>query len=169
MSDFKEMPVAAQVPYKETFDWPTDVPREIVTADTHGERSAHPLYVSAHTVQTPAVATTIDTTDTTITFQEAYDMSVREMLAIRASKRNDYVGDSSDDLRNYRTTGQFLGTSTYHVMLARLFEKLQRCKVLIIEDTMRAVNDEAVADTLLDIANIALLVKAGLDSGDDGQ
>ena len=76
---------------------------------------------------------------------------------------------TADDLRNYRSTGQFLGTTTYQVMLARIFEKLQRCRVLILENTEQAVNDETIADTLLDIANIALLVKAALDTGDDGR
>lgn len=104
-----------------------------------------------------------------MTFQEAYDMSIRDMLSIRKTKRNDYVGNDLDDLRNYRSTGQFLGTTTYQVMLARMFEKLQRCRVLILENIEQAVSDETIADTLLDIANIALLVKAALDTGDDGR
>lgn len=102
-------------------------------------------------------------------FDEAYATLVDAMLSIHEVKRNDYTAGSPDSLRNYRATGQFLGTSAYEVMLARLFEKLQRCKSLLLEGTERKVLDESTADTLLDIANIALLIAAGLESGDDGR
>jgi len=162
VSTYKEMPVASKVPYNEKFDWPSDV------SDTRTDSTSDPVIVHQTTADDVVLSEKQPLTPN-MTFQEAYDMSIRDMLIIRKTKRNDYVGNDLDDLRNYRSTGQFLGTTTYQVMLARIFEKLQRCRVLILENTEQAVNDETIADTLLDIANIALLVKAALDTGDDGR
>ncbi len=96
-------------------------------------------------------------------FEEAYADAIDKMVAIHDAKRNDYTGGNTDPLANYRASAAIINREAHHIMLARIQEKVNRVGVLF-GDTEQQVADEKVTDTLLDIANIALLILAELES-----
>ena len=71
-------------------------------------------------------------------------------------KANDYTG-GKDPLENYRRSAEVAHTSIELIMLSRVEEKVTRASNLF-SGTKQRVADETVADTMLDIANIALLI-----------
>lgn len=83
------------------------------------------------------------------------------MLDIRKRKRNDYTGNNPDNLANYRLAAQTAGTSVPLLMLGRIQEKVTRASVLL-QGQEQQVLDENLEDTLVDIANISLLIGAEL-------
>jgi hypothetical protein len=85
------------------------------------------------------------------------------MLEIHDTKRNDYTGGKSR-LHNYEASAELIGISTVRNMLSRTHEKVVRVANLT-GDTERQVKDESIEQTLLDIANIALLMAAAIRSG----
>ncbi len=93
-------------------------------------------------------------------FMTNWDALVDTMRKIRLAKQNDYTGGEGP-LANYDATAEFLGSTTELVMLGRMHEKMVRVKNLL-GDTDQMVMDEKIEDTILDIANIALLIGASL-------
>lgn len=96
-------------------------------------------------------------------FEEAYKAAIALMIDIHDTKRNDYTGGNADPLANYRASAAIIDREAHHIMLARIQEKVNRVGVLF-GNTEQQVADEKVTDTLLDIANIALLILAELES-----
>ena len=85
------------------------------------------------------------------------------MLAIHKAKAADYTGGSADPLSNYRQSAQVAGVDAKRIMLARVQEKVKRLSVLLSPNHDTQVKDESVEDTLLDIANIALLIRNDIE------
>lgn len=94
-------------------------------------------------------------------FMTRWTALYEKMLEIRKRKRNDYTGDNPDNLANYRLAAQTAGTSVPLLMLGRVQEKVTRASVLL-QGQEQQVLDENIEDTMLDIANIALLIGAEL-------
>ena len=125
----------------------------------------NPIATTIHTVTYP------DATEDS--FQNRWDKYWNLMREVRNKKHNDYVGASKDNLHNYKRSGTILaeclglpGTDPNHaaraVMLARIFEKGTRVAVML-GGTKRLVADESTVDSLVDIANIALLIAASFE------
>ena len=62
-------------------------------------------------------------------------------------KRNDYGPSTRETWEKYGPIS----------MLVRMDDKMNRFKNLVIDDTKRLVEDESIKDTLLDLANYALI------------
>lgn len=73
-----------------------------------------------------------------------------QMAVIQGAKGMDY-GEESDGLRNLRRRG-------VQGVVARMGDKLSRVEILTQPGRERAVKDESVEDTLLDLANYCLLL-----------
>lgn len=82
--------------------------------------------------------------------------NLEEMMALHERKANDYTG-GGDPLENYRRSAEVAHTSIELIMLSRVAEKVTRASNLF-SGTKQMVADETVADTMLDIANIAMLI-----------
>ncbi len=86
--------------------------------------------------------------------KKEYDREVRrfkelttKMYETFKKKRNDYGPSTRDTWEKYGPIS----------MLVRMDDKMNRFKNLAIDDTKRLVEDESVKDTLLDLANYALI------------
>lgn len=84
------------------------------------------------------------------------------LLDLHTAKAHDYVGGGGDPLANYRIAAMAAGTTTRRLMLGRIQEKVTRLANLLDRVDGR-VRDERIHDTLMDIANIALLIRNDLD------
>ena len=99
-------------------------------------------------------------------FDRAWGQGVAAMIQIRLQKRNDYTGNDSDQLSNYRASGYLIAKAlgvevtpskaALVSMLARNQEKLTRT-VTLLSGVRRMVEDETLPQTYLDVANISLL------------
>lgn len=96
-------------------------------------------------------------------FMATWQRLLDKIIAIRKAKRNDYTGDSGDNLYNYRRAAEVAGCSVELLMLARMQEKVTRVSVLL-RGTEQQVLDETIEDTLVDIGNIAMLIGASLEN-----
>ena len=94
-------------------------------------------------------------------FDEIWKLYHTRIAEVRAAKRNDYTGSESP-LYNYEATANLMGWSVERLMLSRLHEKAVRLAILTQPDVTRMVVDETLEDTLVDIANIALLIATSL-------
>lgn len=83
-----------------------------------------------------------------------YYALVREMVAISERKRTDYGG--TDPLGNLRRSGR-LGVPPWRAVLIRMTDKFSRVENIASDPNSAAVTDESIEDTLLDIANYAIL------------
>lgn len=82
-----------------------------------------------------------------------------KMRAICEAKNSDYADDQADPLRNFRECER-IGISAFDGTLTRMSDKWQRiCNLRRKEreDRTAAVKDESITDTLLDLANYALI------------
>ena len=82
-------------------------------------------------------------------------------------KKADYTGGKSP-LYNYEQAARVCLTTTHRIMLARVQEKVTRLENLLAVtnagvDAKPRVKDERIEDTLMDIANIALLILNDLE------
>lgn len=87
-----------------------------------------------------------------------FEQLLKDIMRVHTAKANDYTGKAADPLFNYRVSAMAAGCSTHQVMLARIQEKVTRLASLLRRGVTREVVDESEEDTLLDIANIALLI-----------
>lgn len=84
---------------------------------------------------------------------------LKEMERIHDSKNNDYADSASDPLRNFRAC-EDAGISAFDGCLTRLSDKYMRVMNLARkerEGREQGVKGEAITDTLLDMANYALI------------
>jgi len=82
----------------------------------------------------------------------------RRALALSTRKNSDYAGDA-DPFRNFRQFEE-LG------FLVRMSDKLSRLKTFCERGTL-SVAEESVTDTLLDLANYAILMAAYIEDKND--
>lgn len=86
--------------------------------------------------------------------KKEYDREVRRFRELTTKmyetfkrKRNDYGPSTRETWEKYGPIS----------MLVRMDDKMNRFKNLAIDDTKRLVEDESIKDTLLDLANYALI------------
>ncbi len=83
-------------------------------------------------------------------------------LTIAKQKNQDYAGDS-DVFKSFKVTEALGNTTVEEGFVVRMSDKLARISTLIsVEDVQ--VKDEAITDTLADLANYAAIMSAYLDS-----
>lgn len=80
-----------------------------------------------------------------------------ELRALHLSKGSDYA-DASDPLRNYAMSAQDCGIEPWRAALLRLSEKYHRITNLLRKGA--APQHEAIEDTLMDLAALALIVRS---------
>jgi len=93
--------------------------------------------------------------DTALDPGNPFENVLLEMAAVHEVKNADY-GDS------YKLAAQMLGRPVVEVLLSRLCDKLARACHLV-QGNNPAVKNEALADTLLDLANYAVLAVVALE------
>ena len=87
---------------------------------------------------------------------EEFEKNLKIMLELTKAKNHDYAkGD--DPYKNFRLVEQLEICSVETGILVRMCDKMSRIANLI--DTDAKVKDESIADTLIDMANYANLMK----------
>jgi len=81
-----------------------------------------------------------------------------EMLAVTTRKNNDY-GGHTDPFKNFRRHGVY-------GILVRLDDKYSRLETVVKEQRELQVADETILDTLIDIANYAIIMRIMLENGE---
>ena len=84
-------------------------------------------------------------------------IALDELRALHLSKGHDYA-DSTDPLRNYVRSSQDCGVEPWRGALLRLSEKYHRITNLLRKG--EAPQHEAIDDTLMDLAALALIVRS---------
>ena len=80
------------------------------------------------------------------------------MKAITLTKNNDYTGKTDDPFLNLKAI-EALGTTTTEAgIITRMMDKVMRVSSLTQDGMERLVSDEAVTDTLIDLANYSALL-----------
>lgn len=87
---------------------------------------------------------------------------LEQMKAITKAKSNDYSGQESP-FNNFQNVERLGITTTEHGFLVRMTDKLARLAQYVNSGTL-LVKDESAEDTLLDLANYALLMLGYLHS-----
>ena len=87
---------------------------------------------------------------------QSFKLLLDDVFHLHMAKRNDYTG-SGHPLENYRRSAETAGISVDLLMLSRIQEKVTRASHVLRADAT-AVKEETAEDTLIDIANIALLI-----------
>ena len=100
--------------------------------------------------------------------RDEFRAELEEIYALHAAKRSDYTAESVDRLANYRFTASMVGVPVERAMFGRMCEKIYRIKSIMDKGGDVKVLDESLADTLRDIAVIAVLIKLSLQGGEYG-
>lgn len=82
------------------------------------------------------------------------------MLQTAEKKNADYAGGATDPFKNFRLVGVLGVCSTEQGIVVRMADKLARISTLL--DKEPSVVGESIMDTLLDLANYALILRAWL-------
>lgn len=83
---------------------------------------------------------------------------VKRMLEIAEAKNHDYGGKNSNPFANFMAVEHLGAASAEAGITVRMTDKLSRIITLLNKEAK--VTDESVTDTLLDLANYALILKA---------
>jgi hypothetical protein len=81
-----------------------------------------------------------------------------QMLQVTTKKNNDY-GGHTDPFKNFRRHGAY-------GVLVRLDDKYARLESVVKEGRTLQVEDETIYDTLIDIANYAIILRIMLEQKD---
>jgi len=103
---------------------------------------------------------------TNSTKPDLFRNELEALYRLHAAKRSDYTADSGDILANYRFSASMMGVPIERGMFGRLCEKVFRLKSLFEKGTAPKVSDETAADTLRDIAIIAILMRIEMLNGE---
>lgn len=87
-----------------------------------------------------------------------------KMMRITEAKNSDYNKGTEDAFSNFKMVEQLNIASTETGFLTRMTDKLSRINALVGGSQGQKVKDEAVEDTLLDLANYCLLFIGYLQS-----
>lgn len=101
--------------------------------------------------------------DSRETLLEYLEEKTQLMLETARAKNSDYAGAATDPFQNF-TRVESLGICKAEVgFLTRMTDKLCRIANFVQAGTLQ-VKDESVHDTLMDLANYALLMSAYIES-----
>lgn len=90
-------------------------------------------------------------------FIQFHKETVTRMNEIVTSKNHDYTGDNGDAFANFKVVEEMGICSTEQGFLTRMMDKMMRVNTFVQKGTLK-VADEKVEDTLLDLANYAILM-----------
>lgn len=93
-------------------------------------------------------------------FLQKLEEGFMKNVEISRKKNSDYAG-SDDAFRNFEAS-TVVGVSIERGMLVRMMDKVVRASNLI--DREAQVKDEAISDTLSDLANYAMIMKVYIDN-----
>ena len=93
-------------------------------------------------------------------FLRSVETTFKEALALVRKKNADYTGGSTDPFANFRTA-EIAGVDPRRAVLLRLLEKVRRVSSLLGADPQ--VEDEPIGATLIDIVNLAALLRVWCD------
>lgn len=93
---------------------------------------------------------------------EFAEKTFAEMLELSKKKNADYTGGDSDPFGNFKAV-EVLGIPTEIGFLTRMMDKMKRISTFVRNGTLE-VKDEAVEDTLKDLANYSILMLGYLKS-----
>jgi hypothetical protein len=85
-----------------------------------------------------------------------------DMIALSRSKNADYTGGDADPFGNFKAV-ETLGIPTEIGFLTRMMDKMKRISTFVNKGQLQ-VKDEAVEDTLKDLANYCILFLGYLES-----
>lgn len=94
---------------------------------------------------------------------EHFDMMTAHMRRLIETKGNDYAND--DRLANFKVSAETIGTSAEVVCLTLIAVKVSRIANLI---RGKKPDNESVRDSVLDLANYAILLDMILSEGGEG-
>ena len=80
-----------------------------------------------------------------------------KMIAVTKAKNADYTGTSLDPFANFSRVEAIGICSTEQGFLTRMFDKFSRVTSFVQKGVLQ-VKDESVEDTLIDLANYAILM-----------
>jgi hypothetical protein len=95
--------------------------------------------------------------------EEHFEMMTQKMKDILVSKSGDYA-TSTDKLSNFKLAGAICGLKAEQNCLSLIATKVARLGVLLNSD--KAPNNESVQDSVLDLANYAVLLSMILEDGE---
>lgn len=95
---------------------------------------------------------------TTKEFLEDIEKSHEVMIDITRRKNADYAG-VDDPFKNFHNA-EVVGVSLEQGILVRMMDKISRISNLVKQEAQ--VKDESIEDTLIDLANYSLILKAYL-------
>lgn len=90
-------------------------------------------------------------------YMRFHEEACRKMMAITRAKNADYTGQSDDPFANFSNSIAIAGVPVEQGFLVRIGDKLARIRSFIQKGVLE-VKDESVEDTLLDLANYAILL-----------
>lgn len=92
-------------------------------------------------------------------YMEFHEAQCKRMIDITKKKNADYSGAGDDPFANFRQVGHLIQTIPQIVeigMITRMSDKMSRIASFVEKGELQ-VKDESVQDTLLDVANYAIL------------
>ena len=95
-------------------------------------------------------------------FKEEFKKTLDTMYSIMEKKNADYA--KSDPFWNFKLVESLWITSVEKGILVRMADKMSRISTLIDQEAQ--VKDEAIEDTLQDLANYAIILKIYLQNHD---
>lgn len=96
-------------------------------------------------------------------YMEFHKAMCDKMVSITKAKNADYTGKGDDPFANFKIVKTFGCVSVEQGFFTRMCDKMSRISSFIEKGTLE-VKDESVEDTLLDIANYAILFRGYLES-----
>jgi len=100
---------------------------------------------------------------TSLELLEFFDKQTAKMRSIMEAKNADYTGATADPFANFSRVESLGICSTEQGFLTRMTDKLCRIASFVKKGELK-VKDESVHDTLIDLANYAILMAAHLST-----
>lgn len=93
-------------------------------------------------------------------FLDDFDRTIKKMSDICKSKNADYAGNEviNDPFANFKMVESLGITDTERGLLTRMTDKMARITTFVQKGVLN-VKDESVEDTLVDLANYAIILK----------
>lgn len=96
--------------------------------------------------------------DNTTAYIQWHADACDKMKEITRAKNSDYTGAGDDPFSNFRRCEQMGIASVEQGFLTRMTDKMARITSLTVHKKEQQVKDEAIEDTLFDLANYAILM-----------
>lgn len=101
---------------------------------------------------------------TTEDLVKSVENTYKQGIALIKTKNKDYAGNG-DPFQNFNAC-YIIGVNPEKALLVRITDKLTRIANLL--DRPAQVNDEKITDTLVDLCNYSAILKAMIDSKNNG-